>query len=205
MPARIMTSLLALLATALAAGTGVVVATAPATAATSYGTISITGAVRASYSVAGLCNYHATVLTSVTLRTQVANGTTLAIAGSTVPPPGPINLATTSAFNVEVQIASGVGAGGAGWRGTPGLLTWAQGASPWRLPPAPARWRRPWNRTAGAPSTNLSSSMLPGTVPDKLPRPPRPARSLCPPGPAPPPGSCPTCPPRTSAARPTRS
>jgi hypothetical protein len=103
---------LALIATALAAVVGVVVPTAPATAATSYGALSITGAVRVSYSIAGLCNYHATVLTSVTLRTQVSNGTTLAIAGSAAPPPGPINLATTSAFNVEVQIVSGPGAGG---------------------------------------------------------------------------------------------
>ena len=67
------------------AGAGVAAA-APA-AASGYGNISISGAVQASYTIAGTCFAHASVLTSVTLRTEPSNGTTLSIAGSTVPPP----------------------------------------------------------------------------------------------------------------------
>ncbi len=109
---------------------------AASAAAAGYGTISITGAVNASYAITGQCFAHAGVLTSVTLHTAPVNGTVVSIAGSALPPPGPVNLATTSAFNVEVQVASGAGAGGswlAGYAGAAhlgsGLLTLSASAS----------------------------------------------------------------------------
>jgi hypothetical protein len=84
----------------------------PASASAGYGTMSIAGAFQASYTIAGLCSAHASVLTSVTLRNVADNGTTVSVAGSTVPPTGPVNLDATTIFNVEVQVAEGPGAGG---------------------------------------------------------------------------------------------
>ncbi|HTV10260.1 MAG TPA: hypothetical protein VME20_00225 [Acidimicrobiales bacterium] len=123
----------AVMAVSLAAAASIIAPPMRAGATANYGTISITGAIRVSYTVAGLCSAHAQVLTSVTLRTQAENATSLTIAGSSLPPPGPVDLATTTTFNVEVEILSGIGAGGswlAGYAGGEDLGSGSLAMSP---------------------------------------------------------------------------
>jgi hypothetical protein len=87
-------------------------ASAAAAGAPNYGSITIGGAFRATYGISGSCTANADVLTSVTLRSQAVNGTTVSIAGSVAPPSGAVNLATTLTFTVEVEVETGPGAGG---------------------------------------------------------------------------------------------
>jgi hypothetical protein len=92
-----------------------------AAAGTSYGNMSLSGAITTSESIAGGCSAHSSdVGTTVSLRTERVNGTTLAITGSAGVPAGAIDLAHTATFNVEVQIVSGTGAGGSWLAGLAG-------------------------------------------------------------------------------------
>ncbi len=82
-------------------------------AASARGRIALRGAVVASLPIVGGCTTRSNAAaTIVTLRTQSVNGAVLSIAGNGAAPRGAVNLAHSTSFNVELQIASGPGAGG---------------------------------------------------------------------------------------------